>query len=64
MEAKHSECEKSLTGKHEWVYPKMEPSIDKERKKVLPYCKHCLQMQKETQIDEKYRTENVYSGIH
>ena len=42
MKEKNTECLKSLTGNHEWVYPKMEPSIDSERSVSMPYCKHCL----------------------
>ena len=35
------ECPKSPTGTHDWIYPRMEESLDKERKTILPYCKHC-----------------------
>lgn len=46
MGTQNSKCKESPTGQHEWVYPRLEDSIDKDRSKEIltkPYCKLCLQ---------------------
>jgi len=35
-------CPKSQTGKHEFVFPRQEESIDRKRKLPNPYCKFCF----------------------
>lgn len=43
----NSKCEKSSTREHDFIYPRMEDSIDQDRGKNLPkpYCKYCLKTQ-------------------
>ena len=45
METKKKECEKSSNGRHQWIYPLLEDSIDKNRGETspLPYCKYCFE---------------------
>ncbi len=55
------ECKKSQTSKHEWVYPRMEDSIDKKREATLPYCKYCFikltkEMEKKSFLENQNRT--------
>jgi len=47
MKKQNSKCEKSPTGEHDFVYPRMEDSIDRDRGENLPepYCKYCLNTQ-------------------
>lgn len=35
-------CPNSKDSKHEWVYPRFEDSIDKDRPKAKVYCKNCF----------------------
>ncbi|MEK7060194.1 MAG: hypothetical protein AAB970_01065 [Patescibacteria group bacterium] len=47
MEKENSRCEKSPNGEHNFIYPRMEESIDRDKYKTLadPYCKYCLKTQ-------------------
>ncbi len=40
---KQEECVRSPTRNHEWVYPRLEDSVDKNRSVIEPYCKHCFE---------------------
>lgn len=35
-------CAKSRAHEHEWVYPRMEDSIDRQRNEVRTYCRFCF----------------------
>ncbi len=49
---KKKECQKSQTSKHEWIYPRLEDSIDKNRQNQT-YCKHCFIKNEENIVEEK-----------
>lgn len=45
MKKQNSKCKKSPTGQHELVYPRLEDSVDKDRRNEMStpiYCKFCL----------------------
>lgn len=50
---KEKECARSPTNHHEWVYPILEDSIDKNRIVVQPYCKYCFEKIKTTQMKKR-----------
>ncbi|MES2023611.1 MAG: hypothetical protein V4439_02925 [Patescibacteria group bacterium] len=57
------ECKKSSTGKHEWVYPRQEESLDKSRLVAKPYCKFCFK-QEETKLDPYGMHDNGCGKSH
>ncbi len=50
------ECIRSPTGKHEWVYPRLEDSIDRNRSIIEPYCNYCFQKIKTKQMENLQKT--------
>ena len=54
-------CEKSPIQIHEWVYPRVEDSIDKERSILEIYCKFCCKIKNvETSKDNSHHECNCF----
>ena len=48
-----NECARSPTKEHQWVYPILDDSIDKNRLVIEPYCKYCFVKIKTTQMKKR-----------
>lgn len=51
--SQEKECVRSPTRDHEWVYPRLEDSIDKNRQEIEPYCKYCFEKAKIIQMEKR-----------
>lgn len=47
LRLKNPECTSSSNGKHEYIYPRYEDSIDQQSQKHEPYCKFCYNKESE-----------------